>query len=413
MVVIWGGVERWVIPFGSWGWLMRIGVEACTWANRRGYGRFTRQLVSAMVARHPEHRFVLFVDTHTARECTFPAGAETLVIETDAQPAKAAAADGSRSLRDVWRMSSAIVRAKCDVVLFPTRYTFVPLADRTPVVLTIHDATDVAQPNMLFPNWRSRLLWRLKSRLAIRRADRIVTGSNDARRHIARAFGLREESITVVSEGPDSCFHPRLGDPAIEQVRARYRIPQAARLILYVGGISPHKNLQALVRAASHLRTEEPNDWHVVLVGDYTGDSFLGCYRELVELVRSIGLAERVTFTGFVPDADLVLLYNTANMLVLPSKGEGFGLPAIEAMACGLPVAASDRNSLPEVLGGAGLLFDPDSDQAIAACMLRLLREPGLCAAQRARGLARAEAYSWSAGADTMVRVLEQAAVMR
>jgi glycosyltransferase involved in cell wall biosynthesis len=266
---------------------------------------------------------------------------------------------------------------------------------------------------MRFPNWKSRLLWRLKSRLAIRRADRIVTVSNDARRHIALAFGLREESITVVSEGTDSCFHPRPGDPGVEQVRERYRVPRAARLILYVGGISPHKNLEALVRAASHLRREEPDDWHLVLVGDYTGDSFLGCYSELVNLVGSLGLSERVTFTGFVPDTDLVLLYNAAEMLVLPSKGEGFGLPVVEAMASGLPVAASDRSSLPEVLGGAGLLFDPDSDQAIAASMLRLLREPGLRAVQRARGLARAEAYSWSAGADTMVGILEQAAAMR
>src|SRR4029453_11667161 len=87
---------------------MRVGVEACTWANRRGYGRFTRELVSAMVARHPEHRFVLVVDNHTARECSFPAGAETVVVGTSAQPTKAAAADGSRSLRDVWRMSRAL-----------------------------------------------------------------------------------------------------------------------------------------------------------------------------------------------------------------------------------------------------------------------------------------------------------------
>jgi len=98
---------------------------------------------------------------------------------------------------------------------------------------------------------------------------------------------------------------------------------------------------------------------------------------------------------------------------VLPSKGEGFGLPVVEAMACGLPVAASDRNSLPEVLGGAGLLFDPDSDEAIAASVLRLLREPELCADLRVRGLARAEAYNWGAGADTMVRVLEDAAGRR
>ena len=159
-----------------------------------------------------------------------------------------------------------------------TRYNFVPLLGSTPAVLTIHDTTDVQQPQLLFPHWRSRLLWRLKSRLAISRAKRIVTVSNDARRQIAAAFALREDSITVVSEGPDAGFGPRPGDAAVEQVRARYRLPTAAHLVLYVGGISPHKNLQALLRAAARVRAEEPDGWHVVLVGDYKGDSFLGCY---------------------------------------------------------------------------------------------------------------------------------------
>ncbi len=390
---------------------MLVGVEACTWANRRGYGRFTRELVSAMVARHPEHRFVLVVDAHTARECSFPTNAETIVVDTTAQPTKAAAADGSRSVADIWRMSRAFARAKFDAVLFPTRYTFVPLPGPTPAVLTIHDATDVNQPQLLFPNWRSRLLWRTKSHLAIRRANRIVTVSNDSRRQIAAAFGLREESIAVVSEGTDPGFRPLPAGGAVDEVRARYRLPPSAHLLLYVGGISPHKNLQALLRAVSIVHEQEPRNWHVVLVGDYKGDSFLGCYRELVELVRSVGIGERVTFTGFVPDDDLVLLYNAASMLLLPSKGEGFGLPVVEAMACGLPVAASDRNSLPEVLGGAGLLFDPDSDQAIATCILRLLRESELRADLRARGLVRANAYSWSAGADAMVRILEDVVV--
>ena len=161
------------------------------------------------------------------------------------------------------------------------------------------------------------------------------------------------------------------------------------------------------------MRRQEFGRWHVVLVGDYHGDSFLGCFKELTSLVHSLGLGDRVTFTGFVPDEHLVVLYNAATMLVLPSKGEGFGLPVVEAMACGLPVAASDRNALPEVLGGAGLLFDPDSDDAIADCIGRLLREPTLLAELRLRGLARAKFYSWDQGADTMLRVLEEAAAIQ
>lgn len=366
-----------------------------------------------MVAGHPEHQFVLVIDDHTARECTFPSGAETLVVPTTAQPTKAAAADGSRSLQDVWRMSQALAGGHFDAVLFPTRYTFVPLPGRTPAVLTIHDATDFHQPKLLFPNWRSRFLWRLKSRLAIRRANRIVTVSNDARGQIAAAFGLDAAAIAVVSEGPDAGFRVCTDELAIRDIRVRYGLPPAARLILYVGGISPHKNLQALLRAAAQVREHAADDWHLVLVGDYKGDSFLGCYNELTALVESLGLEARVTFTGYVPDEDLVLLYNTSTMLALPSKGEGFGLPALEAMACGLPVVASDRNSLPEVLGGAGLLFDPDNDASIAARIVEVLRNPALHAELRERGLERAKAYTWAAGADTMVQVLEDVARAR
>lgn len=392
---------------------MRIGIEACTWANRRGYGRFTRELVSTMVHRHPEHHFVLVVDSHTARECAFPEGAELLIVETAIQPTKAAAADGSRTLRDIWRISRATSRARFDAFLFPTEYTFVPLFCRTPTVVTLHDATSQNHPELLFPDLRAHMFWRLKTRLALNRADRLVTVSNDARRQIAAAYGRRESAITVISEGPDAIFLPRPDDPELASVRACYGIPPAVPLILYVGGISPHKNLEALLRAAAIMRRQELEPWHVVLVGDYHGDSFLGCYNELTSLVRSLGLGDRVTFTGFVPDEHLVVLYNAATMLVLPSKGEGFGLPVVEAMACGLPVAASDRNALPEVLGGAGLLFDPDSDDAIAECIVRLLREPALRAELRLRGLARAKFYSWDQGADTMLRVIEEAAAIR
>jgi glycosyltransferase involved in cell wall biosynthesis len=392
---------------------MRIGVEACTWANRRGYGRFTRELVTAMVVGHAEHHFVLVVDDHTAREGKFPQDADVLVVRTTDQPTKAAAADGARSLQDIWRMSRALAGARFDAVLFPTRYTFVPLPGPTPTVLTIHDATDVHQSKLLFPNWRSRWLWRLKSRLAIRRADRIVTVSNESRRQIAEAFGLDAATITVVSEGPDAGFRFCPGERQIDEVRARYGLPPAASLILYVGGISPHKNLQALLRAAALLRAQGQEGWHVVLVGDHKGDSFLGCYTELTHLVRKLDLGDRVTFTGYVPDEDLVWLYNAATMLALPSKGEGFGLPVLEAMVCGLPVVASDRNSLPEVLGGAGVLFDPEDDASIAQCLNAVLRDPALRSDLRARGLERAKAYTWKAGADTMVRVLEDAARVR
>ncbi len=401
-----GGADA---PAGARTRALRVGIEACTWSNRRGYGRFTRGLVGALVEEFPEHRFVLVVDRETAGQCSFPAGAELIVVDTAVQPTQAASAAGSRGVADIWRMSRALAGGRFDVVLFPTRYTFVPLPGRTPAVLTMHDATDATQPQLLFPNWRAHLFWRIKSALAIRRATRIMTVSHDARRQIAREFGLPEASLGVVSEGPDPVFRPLHDAPALAAIRARFGLPAAGDIILYVGGISPHKNLQALLRAAARLRGAA-DGWHLVLVGDYQADSFLGCHQELCALARELGIAERLSFTGFVADGDLALLYNTAAMLVLPSKGEGFGLPVVEAMACGVAVAASDRNSLPEVLGGTGLLFDPDRDDEIADALLRLLRDRELRADLGRRGLERAQQYSWRAGARTMMRVLAEAA---
>lgn len=389
---------------------MRIGIDACTWSNRRGYGRFTRGLVASMVAEYPWHEFVLVVDRFTAEEGGFPAGSRLEVVAVSAQPTMAAAANGARSPRDLWRMGLAVSRLDPDVFLFPTRYSYFPLLDRTPTVVVFHDATGELHPELVFPQWRSRLLWKIKTRLALWRADRLVTVSIDARKQIAAVFGYPESAIEVVSEGADSVFRALAADVSLHEVRRTYGLPSDLPLVLYVGGISPHKNLDGLLRAMKLLDREVRAPAHLVLVGDYQCDSFLSCYHELVALADSLGVSRSITFTGFVPDDQLVLLYNAASLLVLPSFSEGFGLPVIEAMACGLPVAVSERSSLPEVVGSAGLLFDPSSPEQMAATIGRLLTDDSFRRELGARGLARSAAYSWRAGARTMVQVLEEAA---
>ena len=145
---------------------MRIGVDACTWANRRGYGRFTRMLVGTAMAEYPQHQFVLVVDSHTAAQVEFPQGAQLEVVETEAQPTEAASADGSRSPRDLWKMSRAVSRLKFDAFFFPTSYSFFPLFCKTPAVIVFHDAIAEQHPELIFPGWRSRFFWQLKSWLA-------------------------------------------------------------------------------------------------------------------------------------------------------------------------------------------------------------------------------------------------------
>ncbi len=398
---------------------MKVAIEACTWANRRGYGRFTRGLVNAMVADFPQHEFVLVVDRQTEAEGTaggtFPPGATLKVVATSAQPAVAAAADGARSPLDLLRMGRAVSEVNADVFLFPTNYSYFPLWGRTRTVMVFHDASAENHPELIFPRFAPRTLWRIKSAMALYQTDRLVTVSSDARLQIAKAFDYPESAIDLVSEGTDTLFRPMPDTveraAAVAHARQRHGLPLDRPLILYVGGISPHKNLDGLLRAMKlSAGTDAASPWHLALVGDFTRDSFLSCHAELVSLVAELGLGERVTFTGFVDDDDLVLLYNSATMLVLPSFSEGFGLPVLEAMACGLPVAVSNRYSLPEIVGDAGLLFDPSSPAQMARAIDRLLGDAPLRLAQRERGLLRTADYSWHAGARTMMRILGEAA---
>jgi len=389
---------------------VHVGIDACCWSNRRGFGRYTRELVSHIISEGPQHQYTLIVDGVTAQESVFPPGARVDVVLTSEQPSRAASADGARSPLDLWRMSRAAARNRFDLFFFPAVYSFYPVLRQVPTVVTFHDAIPESYPELIFPSRRSRLFWGLKSWLARKQADRLLTVSESARDQIAAAFGYPPSAIDVITEGVGSAFRP-LDDPrASGSVRARYRLPPDAPLVLYVGGISPHKNLDGLLRAMRLVFDTSPVACHLALVGDYAGDSFHGCYEELRTVCGQLGLEDRVTFLGFVPNEDLVALYNAATLLVLPSFLEGFGLPAVEAMACGLPVAASRRGSLGEVVGEAGILFDPSDRDEMARAIRRLLEAPELRSELRVKGLRRAEGFSWNAAARAAVRLFEETA---
>lgn len=386
---------------------MRIGIDACCWSNRRGFGRFTRNLVTQMVREPHDHEFHLVVDRQTADAGDFPAGARVVVVPTRQQPTEAASAEGSRSVFDMWRMGLAVSRLRPDVFFFPAVYSFFPLLKRVPTVVTFHDAIAENFPGLIFPGRRAKLFWSMKTWLARRQADRILTVSESARAEVAKAFHIPPSAITVIPEGPSPDFRLLKHPAALRVLLQKYQLPETDPLILYVGGLSPHKNLAGLLRSLDQLRRRGPQPWHAVLVGDNSRDSFYGCYQELLALRRELGLDDRVSFTGFIPNEELVALYNAATFMVLPSFSEGFGLPVVEAMACGLPVAVSRRGSLPEVVGDAGLLFEPDDPGDMASVLARMLGDGPLRAGLRAAGLRRVEQYSWATAARRTIELLE------
>jgi glycosyltransferase involved in cell wall biosynthesis len=178
------------------------------------------------------------------------------------------------------------------------------------------------------------------------------------------------------------------------------------RFILYVGGIAPHKNLAALVTAFDRLLADgRHDDVRLVLVGDYENDVFL-IDDAIRERMNDPEFRKRVKFTGYIPDADLNALYNAATVFVLPSFCEGFGLPALEAMSCGTVVIGSDTTSIPEVVGEAGLFFDPNDAAALAEHLAAVLDDVALREELQRRSLQRAAMFSWQRSAEDTLRVL-------
>jgi len=274
----------------------------------------------------------------------------------------------------------AVRRAGVDLLHAPA---FVgPLLGSCPTVVTVHDLSFVLYPQ----NFRAgnRLYLRTMTRLSVRRARRLIAVSESTKQDLVHYYHLPPERIDVVPNGVDDRFRP-WPEAQVAAFRAARGLPE--RFLLFVGTLEPRKNVAGLIRAYARLPQPRPP---LMLVG---GKGWL--YDEIFALVESLGLGGKVHFVGYVPAEDLPGWYNAAHLFVYPSLYEGFGLPPLEAMACGTPVISSTTSSLPEVVGRAGLLVDPGDIEALAEAMDRLLNDEDLHAALRTAGPERAAAFSW------------------
>jgi glycosyltransferase involved in cell wall biosynthesis len=382
---------------------MRIGIDGSCLANRRGFGRFARETLAALGRTPGRHEYVVFVDrpSEATSGAHVPERFERVVVDVNEAPSRAASAEGRRRVRDMLAMGRAVARAKVDLVYFPASYSFFPVWGVKHVVVTMHDTLPLAHPELVFPTWQGRVSWALKEHAAVRWADCIMTVSQAARRDLLTWFRLPEERVRVMTEGPDTAFRPIPPGPESDAALARHGVAPGTRYILYVGGLSPHKNLPRLIEAFARADPDR-GTVKLVLVGDL-GDVFHTHVPVLRAAVARLGLDDRVHFPGFVPDVDLVHLYNRAYALAQPSLLEGFGLPPVEAMACGVPVLYSRAGSLPEVVDDAGLDFEPTDVAAMAEAIGRLLGDPGLRARLARLALRRARRFTWDAAARALL----------
>lgn len=335
-----------------------------------GIRRYTWELFGALAAAD---KTVAILAVGAPAELAVPRGVERV------QPGRSLPTNAGWMLTG---LPQAARRARVDLFHAPA-YT-APVFGPRPLVLTIHDVSYERHPEW-YP-YKHDTVRRAFYRFSAAAADRVITDSLFSKHEIATAYGRSLDTIDVVplAAAPAFCAGPRLPLPA--------RLP--TRFLLHVGDLHARRNLALVARALDRVRQRSPalRDTSLVLAGVDRGTGL-----ELARLSERAGrAAPLVTFAGAVPEATLVALYRHAAALVYPSRYEGFGLPLLEAMSCGTPIIAASTSSIPEVVGDAGVLLDPDDEDGWVNAIARVLDDPGHVAQLTRMGLARAAAFSWA-----------------
>ncbi len=371
---------------------MRIAFDGSTLRpGRTGVGYYTEHLLHHLVQEATDDEVV--VVSNRPVDTTSPLPAHVRVE----------AGGRWRAPRLIWLQAQAprvLREIEADVAHFTNG--MMPVAGATPTVVTIHDMSLTLYPR--FHPARRVLLNRPLVNLAARRAGAIITVSESAKRDIVRLYGLPPDRVHVIHEAPAPRFRPVREPAPLARVRARYGLGD--RVILYVGTIEPRKNLPRLIEAfARRRRTGELRGHQLVCAGPYgwlSGD--------IDRLVWDLGAGDAVRFTGYVPFDDLPALYSLSEMFVFPSMYEGFGLPVVEAMACGAPVITGRNSALAEIAGGAIAHVDRLDADAIGETMVALAADRDRRERLSMLGLERAQSFSWRRAARETLEIYRRVA---
>jgi glycosyltransferase involved in cell wall biosynthesis len=375
-----------------------------------GSGQYLAHLLAEYAAQHAGHQFLLCMPGGQAPAAVARAweqaapgrtraldGFERRVLRTPPDRWRGTSSRLGRHLAKLWfeqvSFPAACRRWGADLIHVP--YWGAPLWGSAPRVVTVHDIIPV-----LLPAYSGGALGRGYNRLvtwSARRAAGVLTDSQASRQDIIRHLGIAPERVVAIHLAAAERFRPLQDGGAAARVRARYGLPE--RYLLYLGGFDVRKNVPGVLRAFARL---DAPGVHLVIAGRLPGeDSPFFPHPERV--AGELGIRERVRFTGWVDGKDKPALYSGAIALVFPSYYEGFGLPPLEAMACGTPAIVSDRGSLPEVVGDGGLCVSPDDTEALAQAMRALIVDRGWREAKSRAALAQAGRFSWPRAArETM-----------
>lgn len=373
---------------------MRIGIDVTSALTQGGgIGRYTRELVRAIAALDSKNEYRLFSAKSSA---VLPVpnplpGGKNIVHKTAPLDEKWLYRLWYR-LR--WPLPVQLVTGQIDLFHSPD-FVLPPVSGRIPTLLTVHDLSFVHFPHVYtttLVNYLNRVVpW------SIKRAQHILADSQATKQDLKAIWDVPEEKITVLYSGVDARFKPIEDTRILTAVREKYALGQAP-YVFTVGTIQPRKNYQMLIRAFAHIA--HSHEHNLVIAG---GQGWL--YDEILEEVHVQNLVGRVLFTGFVDDDDLPALYSSASLFVFPSLYEGFGLPLLEAMACGVPVISSNTSCLPEVAGRAAVLLPPDKQTAWIEAMRALLDNPVDRAQLVASGYGQVQQFTWEKSAQQLLNI--------
>jgi glycosyltransferase involved in cell wall biosynthesis len=366
---------------------MHIGIDArLVYHTRAGIGEYTLRLTQALARTFGEHRFTLLQDRRNKQPLV---AARNIAVAHTFVP--------SHHRLEQRLLPWVVNHLATDVFHSPD---FIPpLRANGPSVITIHDLAFLIYPHFLTKD-SARYYGQIDR--AVRRADRIIAVSESTKHDLIQKLGIPEDKITVIYEAADPLFQPEDRATALRHVQTLFEVPQ--EFILFVSTIEPRKNIPGLLRAYRRLRDSYKLTPALVLVG---APGWLS--EDVHKLVDELHLKPYCFFLGRVSNHDLHHLYNAARCLVHPAFYEGFGVTPLEAMACGTPVVVSNVSSLPEVVGDAALLVDPENDEEITVALWRILTDTALQAELRTKGLQRAPAFSWERAASQTMEVYLQA----
>jgi glycosyltransferase involved in cell wall biosynthesis len=362
---------------------MRIGIDArLVYYHQQGIGQYIMRLTQALAQLDRDDQFTLF----TSRKDKTP-----IVDQSNFKRQKLWTPSHHRF--EPTALSIELAPYSLDVLHSPD---FIPPArTRAKSVITVHDLAF-----LLFPDFLTRPSAHYYSRvdIAAHKANHIIAVSESTKRDTMRLLGVPLEKITVIPEAAHPIFTPVNNEAPLERIRAKYGLPKD--FILFVGTIEPRKNLPTLLRAFRRMRDNYKTQ-AVLAIAGHRG----WLVEEVDQTLAELKLGDSVQFLGGVANEELVYLYNAARLFVFPSHYEGFGLPPLEAMACGTPVVASNVSSLPEVVGDAALLITPEDVDGLAVAMWRVLSDENLRRDLRAKGLKRAQTFSWERAARATLEV--------